>query len=160
MKNDKKSIERPLMLAMRYLSYRPRSVYEIEEYLKKKGFDKNIVKNTVEILIERNYLNDKDFTKLYIENMVRNRPKSKFAIEFALKKKGVDLSIIEPVLEQYDDQSLAIKAVEPKTMSWQSFDKKKFKKKIMNFLVYRGFNYEICITTLNHFKNLKDKYEN
>ena len=160
MKNDKKSIERPLLLAMRYLSYRPKSVYEIEEYLKKKGFDKNIAKKTVEILIERNYLNDKDFTKLYIENMVRNRPKSKFAIEFALKKKGIDLSIIEPVLEQYDDQSLAIKAVEPKVERWQSFDKNKFKKKLMNFLVYRGFNYEICITTLNHFKNLKGKYEN
>ena len=160
MENDKKSIKRPLKLAMRYLSYRPRSVYEIEAYIKKKGFDKNIVKKTVEILIERNYLNDKDFTKLYIENMVRNRPKSKFAIEFALKKKGVDLSIIEPVLEQYDDQTLAIKAVEPKIARWQSFDKKKLKKKLMNFLVYRGFNYEICITTLNHFKNLKGKYEN
>ena len=160
MENDKKSIERPLKLAMRYLSYRPRSVYEIEAYIKKKGFDKNIVKKTVEILIERNYLNDKDFTKLYIETMVRNRPKSKFAIEFALKKKGVGLSIIEPVLEQYDDQSLAIKAVGPKIVKWQNFDKKKFKKKFMNFLVYRGFNYEICITTLNHFKNLKGKYEN
>jgi SOS response regulatory protein OraA/RecX len=105
-------------------------------------------------------LNDKDFTKLYIETLVRNRPKSKFAIEFALKKKGVDLSIIEPILEKYDDQSLAIKAVEPKIVKWQSFDNKKFNKKFMNFLVYRGFKYEICITTLNHFKNLKGKYEN
>ncbi len=160
MKNSKKSIEQPLMLAMKYLSYRPRSVYEIEEYIKKKGFDKNIVRKTIEILLERNYLNDKNFTKLYIETMTRNRPKSKFAIAFALKKKGVDLSIIEPVLEQYDDQSLAIKAVEPKIKRWQSFDKNKFKKKLMNFLVYRGFNYEICMTTLNHFKNLECNYEN
>jgi len=160
MKNSKKSIEQPLMLAMKYLSYRSRSVYEIEEYIKKKGFDKNIVRETIEILLKRNYLNDKNFTKLYIETMTRNRPKSKFAIEFALKKKGVDLSIIKPVLEQYDDQSLAIKAVEPKIVRWQSFDKNKFKKKLMNFLVYRGFNYEICITTLNHFKNLEGNYEN
>ncbi|MEN8210898.1 MAG: regulatory protein RecX [Thermodesulfobacteriota bacterium] len=160
MESDKNSIERPLMLAMKYLSYRPRSVYEIEEYLKKKFWDKNIVKKTIEILLERNYLNDKDFTKIYIETMVRNRPKSKFAIKYALKKKGVDLSIIEPFLEQYDDQSLAIKAVEPKIERWQNFDKKKFKKKMMNFLVYRGFNYEICITTLNYFKNLAGKYEN
>ena len=160
MKNSKKSIEQPLMLAMKYLSYRPRSVYEIEEYIKKKGFDKNIVRETIEILLKRNYLNDKAFTELYIETMTRNRPKSKFAIEFALKKKGVDLSIIKPVLEQYDDQSLAIKAVEPKIVRWQSFDKNKFKKKLMNFLVYRGFNYEICITTLNHFKNLEGNYEN
>jgi len=87
MKNNKKSIEQPLMLAMKYLSYRPRSVHEIEEYIKKKGFDKNIVRETIEILLERNYLNDKAFTKLYIETMTRNRPKSKFAIEFALKKK-------------------------------------------------------------------------
>jgi len=160
MKHDKKSIERPLMLAMKYLSYRPRSVYEIEQYIKKKGFDKDIVRETIEVLIERDYLNDKNFTKLYVENMARNRPKSKFAIEFALKKKGIDLLIIEPVLEHYDDQSLAIKAVKSKIVRWQSFDKKKFKKKVMNFLVYRGFNYEVCISTLNHFKNIEGKYEN
>jgi len=50
--------------------------------------------------------------------------------------------------------------VELKIKRWQSFDKNKFKKKLMNFLIYRGFNYEICITTLNHFKNLEGNYEN
>ena len=61
MKNDKKSIERPLLLAMRYLSYRPRSIYEIEEYIKKKGFDKNIVRKTIEILLEKNYLKKQNY---------------------------------------------------------------------------------------------------
>ncbi len=79
METDKNSMARPLMLAMRYLSYRPRSVYEIEQYLKKKGVDKNIVKQAIAILKERDYLNDQTFTKLYIETTAKNRPKSKSA---------------------------------------------------------------------------------
>jgi len=156
MENKKKIIERPLTLAMKYLSYRPRSVYEIEEYIKKKGFDKAISRQVVAVLLEKNYLNDIDFTALYIETMMRNKPKSKFAIGFELKKKGVDSWIIEPALEQYNDLSMAMKAVKPKIKIWQNLDGEKFKKKIMNFLQYRGFNYDVCMTTLNYFKNLQE----
>ncbi len=159
MENKKKPIERPLTLVMKYLSYRPRSVYEIEEYIKKKGFDKTICRQVIAVLLQKNYLNDIDFTALYIETMVKNKPKSKFAIEFELKKKGVDPSIIVPALEQYDDQSLAVKAVNPKIKIWQNLDGENFKKKMMNFLQYRGFNYPVCMTTLNYFKNLQEDGE-
>ena len=35
---------------------------------------------------------------------------------------------------------------------WKNLDMEKFKKKLMNFLQYRGFNYETCMAALNHFK--------
>ncbi len=155
MENEKKLIKKPLTLAMKYLSYRPRSVYEIEEYLKKKGVDGVISGQVVAVLLKQNYLNDGDFTALYIETMMRNKPKSKFAIGFELKKKGIEPWIIEPALEQYDDLSLAMKAVNPKIKIWKHLDKEKFKKKLMNFLKYRGFNYDVCMTTLNYFNNVQ-----
>lgn len=146
--NDKNLTERPLMLAIKYLSHRPRTVYEMSAYIKKKGFPKDIIRQVITILLEENYLNDKKFTKLYIDSMVRNRPKSKFALGFELKRKGVNQSIIEPALESYDDMGLAIRAVTPKIKIWKNLDTEKFKKKLINFLKYRGFNYEICIQTL------------
>jgi len=152
MTNKTKSIATPLYLVMKYLSYRPRTVYEIEKYFNKKGFKKKIISQVIGILLEQNYLNDKNFAKIYIESMVRNKPKSKFAIGFELKKKGIEPSIIEPELEQYDDYALAIKAVNPKIKIWKTLDNKKFEKKLMNFLQYRGFNFDVCITTLNYFK--------
>ncbi|MCP4761742.1 MAG: regulatory protein RecX [archaeon] len=160
MENKNKLIESALTLVMKYLSYRPRSVYEIKIYLKKKGFDQAISRQVIAILLEKKYLNDRDFTTLYIETMVRNKPKSKFAIGFELKKKGIDPLIIEPALEQFDDQCLAMKAVNPKIKIWKNLDKEKFKKKLMYFLQYRGFNYDVCMTTLNSFKHLQVDDEN
>ncbi len=51
---------------------------------------------------------------------------------------------------------MAMKAVKPKIKIWQNLDGEKFKKKMMNFLQYRGFNYDVCMTTLNYFKNLQE----
>jgi len=153
--NDIKSIQRPLNLAIKYLSYRARTVYEMREYIKKKGVSEDIIKKIIEILLEQNYLNDKDFTTLFVESKARNKPKSKFAFQYELKKKGIDPSIIDIVLEQYDDNDLALKAVRPKIRMWQNLDDETFKKKMMNFLRYRGFNYDICLSTLNFFLESK-----
>jgi regulatory protein len=157
---NKKKIKKPLSLGMRFLSYRPRTVYELESYLKKKGVDKKITRQVITVLLKQNYLNDKNFAKLYIESMVRNKPKSKFAIGFELKKKGIELAISEPELEKYDDYILAIKAIKPKINLWQTLDEKRIKTKLMNFLQYRGVNYDVCITTLNYFKTLCKNSEN
>ncbi|MBC2704022.1 regulatory protein RecX [Desulfobacula sp.] len=154
--NDIKSIKLPLNLAIKYLSYRPRTVYEMQGYIEKKGFSEDIIKKIIEILLEQNHLNDKNFTTLFVESKVRNKPKSKFAFQYELKKKGVNTSIVDAVLEQYDDQDLALKAVRPKIRMWQNLDEDKFKKKMMNFLRYRGFNYDICLSTLNFFLESKD----
>ena len=154
--NDIKSIKRPLNLAIKYLSYQPRTVYEMQEYIKKKGFSEDIIEKIIEILLEQNHLNDRDFATLFIESKVRNKPKSKFAFQYELKKKGINPSIIDAILEQYDDQDLALKAVRPKIRMWQNLDEDKFKKKMMNFLRYRGFNYDICLSTLNFFLESKN----
>jgi len=39
MVNKIKSIEQPLNLAIKYLSYQSRTIYEMQEYIKKRGFD-------------------------------------------------------------------------------------------------------------------------
>ncbi|RLC25467.1 MAG: regulatory protein RecX [Deltaproteobacteria bacterium] len=146
-----KKIEPVLNLAIKYLSYQPRTVHEIRKHIQKKGFDDDIVKKIIEILLEKKYLDDNNYAQLFIQGRVRNKPKSKFAFRYELKKKGVSSLVIDKILEQYDDQTLAIKSVKPKIRLWQNFDDKKFKKKMMNYLRYRGFNYDICLATLDYF---------
>ena len=136
------------MLAVKYLSYRPKTVYEMKAYIEKKGFNKKIIEKVITILLEQNYLNDEEFTKLYIDSMVRNKPKSKFALSFELNQKGVNQTIVESALEPYDNNSLALKAVTPKLKIWKLLDKKNRNKKLMNFLQYRGFDYDVCMRTL------------
>lgn len=158
MENKDKSIERPLDLTLRYLSYQARSVFEIQKYIRKKGFDEEIIKKIIDILLEKNYLNDRDFASLFIRNRIQFKPKSKFAFRYELKNKGIAPHIIDTILEPYDDIDLALKSIKPKIRLWNNLDTEKLKKKMMNFLRYRGFNYEVSITTLNNFVELKKEY--
>lgn len=154
LENEKNNTQ-ALNLALKYLSYQPRTIYEVQKFIEKKGFGEDISRNVIQIMEKNNYLNDTDYTKLFIESKIKHKAKSKFAFRYELKKKGINPSIIDSALEKYSDHSLALKSVDRKIKVWQNLDDEKFKHKIMNFLRYRGFNYEISISTLNHFKKLK-----
>lgn len=147
-----KSIENALNQAYRYLSYRPRTEYEVNNHLKNKGVDPDTITEVITVLQERNHLNDHDFARMYIESAERNKPRSKFALEFDLKKKGVSPAISGPILASYSDDELAVKAVTPRIKMWKSLEKEKFKKKLMNFLRYRGFKFDTCMAVLSRFE--------
>jgi regulatory protein len=151
-----KAMEEPLNIALNYLSYQPRTVFEIKKHLEKKGFDHEIKHEVIEFLLERKYLNDRDFVELFVRSKVKYKARSKFAFKYQLKQKGVNSQTIDDVLEEYDDHELALKSVESKIKLWKTFEYEKFKKKAMNYLRYRGFSYEICVSTLNHYAELFD----
>jgi len=151
MANENKTITQAVDKALNYLSYQARTVQEMKGYMKKKGVCDEVIKTAIEILKDKNYLNDTQFAKRFIETRVETKPKSKFAFEYELRQKGIALSDIDRFLQAYDDNDLALNAVRPKIKTWQHLDRDRFKKKMMNFLRYRGFSYDICLSTLNHF---------
>ncbi len=155
MLNENKTIEQALNMALNYLSYQARTIQEMQNYIKRKGFTEDVVEKIIDILLDQNYLNDKEFARRFVETRIKTKAKSKFAFEYELRKKGIKPCDFEDLLKAYDDQSLALKALRPKIKTWQNLDMDKFKKKMMNFLRYRGFNYDICLSTLNLFLDSK-----
>lgn len=151
MVNENITISQALYKALTYLSHQARTVQEMQKYLEKKGICDDTIQTAIDILQNKNYLNDRQFAKDFIETRIKTKPKSKFAFEYELRRKGIPLSVIEPLVQAYEDHALALKAVESKINTWQYLDREKFKKKVMNFLRYRGFSYDICLSTLNHF---------
>ena len=79
------------------------------------------------------------------ESRVRFKPKSRFALGHELKAKGIDASLAQPILDQYCDLDLALRAVKPRIQPWHGLDPETRKNKLMNFLRYRGFDYGVCI---------------
>jgi regulatory protein len=154
--NELKEIDQPLNLAIRYLSYQPRTIFEVKRYLKKKKFNNGMILKVIDFLIEKQYLDDKAFAKLFIESKVKYKAKSKFAFRYELKNKGIKSLIIDNILSDYNDFDLAVKSLERKVKLWHNLETEKFKKKTMNFLKYRGFNYDICMSVLNHFKEQRN----
>ncbi|MGD9731728.1 MAG: regulatory protein RecX [Desulfamplus sp.] len=140
---------RAYQAAIRYLTLRARSVDEMRKYLDKKGFDEQIIDAAIAKLEQDKLLNDHEFASMFVDQRERFKPKSKFALAFELKKKGVEADIIESCLIDIDEYQSALSAIESKIKLWQGYDREKFKKKVMNYLRNRGFSYEVCISTFN-----------
>ncbi len=132
---------------LRFLSPRARSVKEIIDYLKKKKFSSATIDKTIQRLLREHLLDDKIFADMFVENREKFRPRSKFALSFELKQKGIDEHIIDEAVKDIDELKSAWSAVKPKLCLWQNFDSTKFKKKIFGYLKNRGFSYDISAVT-------------
>lgn len=140
------TLERAKYQAVKYLSYRPRTTYEVESYLLKKGYSEQIISEVISYLKAQLYLDDDKFCQLWIEARVRLKPKGKKVLFFELKNKGIDNSIIErninqnftPEIELESAKNLAVKKL-------QQFNNNSSntKEKVMAYLYRRGFNNSI-----------------
>lgn len=138
-----KTIESAFRTALSFLSRRPRTIFEMNQHLKKKQVDEDSARAVIEKLVQAAYLDDEAFAEWFIDSRRRRKPKSGFALAYELRGKGVSPDIIEKALAGHDDREMALKALRPKLRSWQNLDRAEFKKKILNFLSYRGFHKEV-----------------
>lgn len=124
----------------------------MKEYLANKGYNANIIEQVIVQLSNFNYLDDKTFARQFIESRIRYKPKSVFALGFELRKKGIDPTLAKELLTAYKDEELALKAVENKKQAWHRLDESERRKKMMNYLRYRGFDYSVCQTVWHIFQ--------
>ncbi len=140
------TVEKAYRKALGYLSKSPKTIRQMKEYLTDKGYNTNIIEQVIVQLSNFNYLDDKAFARQFIESRIRYKPKSVFALGFELRKKGIDPAFAKELLTAYKDEELALKAVENKKQAWNRLNESERRKKMMNYLRYRGFDYSVCQT--------------
>lgn len=144
-------MEKALSLAYRYLSFRPRTVVEVERYLLKKSEKYSIraeeIYATLELLKDQGYLNDLEFIKSFVNSRNSLKPKSKRVLELELRKLGILQSDIDVFFGEHptNELQLAVKALQKKIkpLLYISDEKKRYIKAI-SFLQRRGFSYDIA----------------
>ena len=124
----------------------------MKEYLTDKGYKANIIEQVIVQLSNFNYLDDRAFARQFIESRIRYKPKSIFALGFELRKKGIDPALAKELLAAYKDEDLALKAIENRKQSWERLNETECRKKMMNYLRYRGFDYSVCQAVWHIFK--------
>lgn len=141
--------------ALRYISYKNRTVQEVTKYLEDKEYEPENIQQVITMLKESKYLND----KLYAENFIRDRnalnPKGKKLLEFELKQKGIALSIIDEKLSQIDSDTevdLAYKLITKRRRSIRSDDWNILYNRLAGYLQRRGFSYSTINEALNLLK--------
>lgn len=140
MKNFNKALNYSFLL----LKYRARSKYEIISRLKKKGYDSVLIQKVLNYLQENRYIDDKNFTHLFIFSSLE-KGWGPQRIYFNLKKFGIPQELCDLVLEYRHVYNIKIKeaiAGKLKYYSAQGISKKKSVGKIIRFLTSKGFDKE------------------
>lgn len=119
-----------------------RSVHEIRDYLTKKQFDSDTVDRVVNQLLKDKFLNDLEFSRMWIESRQR-RGKSIFVIRLELvREKKVAESIVDEAFQLHarPDEDVASELVEKYKNRYKG---EKYTQKMGAFLQRRGFSWGI-----------------
>ncbi|TAK89042.1 regulatory protein RecX [Patescibacteria group bacterium] len=101
---DSERLQQAVVAASNLLSYRPRSRYELEQALARKGFSNQVVRQALEQLQEHDLINDDRFARLWVQDRIRSAKRSRLQIQVELQRKGIARDIIAAALAEYTDQ--------------------------------------------------------
>lgn len=126
------------------LSYRPRSEWEIRTYLQKHKQPDSIADEVVHLLKSKNYIDDEDFARRWVEAKRRGKPISTLKLRQQLKQKRINDDIIQEVLNDGHDETSDLREVVAKKRARYP-DQQKF----MRYLAGQGYRYDDIKTVLN-----------
>jgi regulatory protein len=128
--------------AIQFLNYRPRTENEIRQNLLKHGVAETVLADVIQRLQRAGLLDDKRFADAWVENRADLHPRSRRALAYELKQRGVDQQLIQQSLAQVDDDQAAYQAALRRSRKLQGLDWQDFRKKMYGYLARRGFDYE------------------
>jgi len=146
---DDNTLQRCLDRAYHYLNYRPRSEAELRQQLHQQGFENTVVEEALSKLKEQNLVDDLAFARSWRDARLSFRPKSKRLIERELKDKKVAAEIIDETTKDIDDENNAYKLGRGRLPGLAHSDYHEFRRRLSNYLHYRGFAYEIIKRVIN-----------
>ncbi len=129
--------------AVKYINYRPRSEAEVREDLKERDTPEEVIQAVVDRLEKLGLVNDAHFAQAWVDNRSEFRPRSRRALTFELKQRGIDSQTIEQSLEKLNEPDLAYQAACKQARRLHGLDWQSFRQKMLGFLGRRGFSYEV-----------------
>jgi len=131
--------------AIFFMGYRARSEAEVRARLKRDEWPDEVIARVLARLREQGFLNDENFSAMWVENRSHSRPRGGRMLQHELRQKGVDKEIIEASLPDAEEESdNALAALKPKLRLLAKFDERTAREKGIQFLMRRGFNYGVA----------------
>ena len=140
--------KRCLDAAARYLSYRPRSEYEMRRQLSKHHFDDDCIEAVLSKLKGQGLVDDSAFARFWKDNRQSFSPRSQWLTRLELKQKGVSSEIIDQVVSTIDDADNAYRVATGRAHSLKMSDYHSFRHRLGEYLRRRGFNYGVISRTI------------
>src|SRR5262245_43771008 len=96
--------------ALGLLARRPRSVREIRDRLRQKGYGPATIDRAIEKLEGWNYVDDNEFARYWVENRSTHKPRGHRLLEQELRQKGVDRELVKEAIAEaeIDEEGAAL----------------------------------------------------
>ena len=133
--------------AFNLLKFRQRSTAELRFRLARKDFEPAVVEQVIDGFCAKGYLDDEKFAREFAKDQLTRKNIGPLRLRSELTKKQVPKPIIENVLSEiytkYDPYHLAEQAADKKLAKEKSGDYQTVYRRVSNYLVRRGFSWEI-----------------
>jgi len=151
--------------AFRYLGRRLHSTSELRTKLLQKGYEKNLIDEVIDELKVRNYLDDAEFAKMFVEEKVKLKLWGEKKLKNELIKRGIKSEIISEVLNSHISQdntfnnAMTIAAKKYETLKNRNLEPDAIKRKLVTFLSSRGYNYDDIKIVCEKLISENDSYD-
>ena len=137
-----------------FCAYQERSHAEVKDKLYKLGVWKNKHDEIIAKLIEENYLNEERFAIAFAGGKFRIKQWGRIKITYELKQKKVSDYCIKKALKQIDESDylkMIDKLISSKIKSTKNLPLIQQKKKLVDYLVGKGFEWELAGSRVEEF---------
>jgi regulatory protein len=126
--------------ALRYAVMRPRSTWELRDYLRRKQVEEPVAEKIITRLMSLHLLDDEAFARIWVENRRLLKPTSRRKLSAELQQKHVASDIIDRVLaedrEQTDERQVLRDLIARKKARYPD------QQKLMQYLARQGYAYD------------------
>lgn len=131
---------------LHFAMLRPRSEKEISNWFRRKEVPLSLQDLLLQKLKKLELVNDTAFTNWWVDQRLAFKKKSIKALKVELAQKGISRKIVENVLgeKNIDEEKLARDLLAKKSKKWERFEGEEKKKKMTEFLLRNGFNWEVA----------------
>ena len=133
--------------SLRLLAATPKSRRELSKKLLDKGFDGEVVEETLNELEAQGILNDRAYAQNLVSRFTHAKPSGMRKISFELKRHGVSSQLQEEMIANAapeEEIQRARELAEGRWEKWKSLPGIKRKKRVFDFLIRRGFNFQLA----------------
>lgn len=149
-----KPSQAPFNKALKYISYKNRSLKEVYDYLVKNNYSDEEIKEAIEKLIEYKFIDDEKFSEIFVRNR-QLKGRSKKMISYELRQKGINKETLENSLDSaQNDLKTAKEYIEKRLHQMKNLDPEKRTQRIINRLKSRGYNWDIIKKVLEYIETI------
>lgn len=142
--------EQALNKAVAYVSKALKTKRQVKDYLLRKGYSEDVIWYCIDKLKEYSYIDDKEYSKRYIESTSKNQGQR--LVEYKLMAKGVKKDDISFAYDNCEiDANENAKNVASKYLKNKEMTKENIAK-TYRYLIGRGFSYEQADYAIKNFE--------